>query len=368
MAKKNKGFDLGKSGASAPGFDLNKSGDAQPESKQGFELSKSDENTPGFDLNKEFSGESQPETSKGFSLGKGEKEVSTAFDLGKGAQEKSGSASKGLASEKMPIAGETSKVGKDNTETIHSSSTHNAPASESGVKSTPKNKSKVPIVLFGLLLFGLILYFIFGGLGDESAFDVSDLDATVAQVEEQETILDGTSLEDDSNNNSIATPEEETMASSSDNGAGSENSGSSPTVRSGSPVGSDASNASNPALSAEPVNSAVGETTKLGSISFGQNSVAVSFSNSQFEKIRSYLSENSENMIVLEGHASSEGDKFYNIGLSKKRAQAVKDELVRQGIADNRVEVSAKGAAYPIADNSSEAGRAQNRRVEIKYK
>jgi outer membrane protein OmpA-like peptidoglycan-associated protein len=367
MAKKNKGFDLGKSGASVPGFDLNKSGDAQPESKQGFELSKSDENTPGFDLNKEFSGASQPETSKGFSLGKGEKEVSTAFDLVKGAQEKSGAASKGMASEKMPIAGETSQVGNDNADT-QSSSTHKASASESGVKSTPKNKSKAPIVLFGLLLFALILYFIFGGLGEESAYDVSNLDATEEQVEEQETILNGTSLEDDSNNNSIATPEEETMASSSDKGAGSENSGSSASVPSGSPVGSDASNASNPALSAEPVNSAVGETARLGSISFGQNSFAVSFSNSQFEKIRSYLSENSENMIVLEGHASSEGDKFYNIGLSKKRAQAVKDELVRQGIADNRVEVSAKGAAFPIADNSSEAGRAQNRRVEVKFK
>lgn len=70
--------------------------------------------------------------------------------------------------------------------------------------------------------------------------------------------------------------------------------------------------------------------------------------------------------IVIEGHTSSEGADQYNLQLSQRRAQAVVDALVKLGIAANRISAVGKGETEPIAKNDDEAGRALNRRVEIK--
>ena len=55
-----------------------------------------------------------------------------------------------------------------------------------------------------------------------------------------------------------------------------------------------------------------------------------------------------------------------NQTLSEKRAQAIKDQLVTNGIPADRMELKGMGADQPIADNKSEDGRKQNRRVTIK--
>jgi outer membrane protein OmpA-like peptidoglycan-associated protein len=65
------------------------------------------------------------------------------------------------------------------------------------------------------------------------------------------------------------------------------------------------------------------------------------------------------------GHTDSVGTDAYNMGLSERRAKAVAAHLVRNGIAANRLNVSWKGETEPIAPNTTEEGRAQNRRVEI---
>jgi outer membrane protein OmpA-like peptidoglycan-associated protein len=65
------------------------------------------------------------------------------------------------------------------------------------------------------------------------------------------------------------------------------------------------------------------------------------------------------------GHTDSQGSEAYNQGLSERRAQATANYLISQGVAASQVVVEGRGESEPRADNSTAAGRAQNRRVEI---
>ena len=69
--------------------------------------------------------------------------------------------------------------------------------------------------------------------------------------------------------------------------------------------------------------------------------------------------------ILIQGHTDSQGAAENNRNLSQKRADAVRDYLVSKGIDISRVSTSGLGEEYPIADNNTAAGRAQNRRVEF---
>jgi outer membrane protein OmpA-like peptidoglycan-associated protein len=70
--------------------------------------------------------------------------------------------------------------------------------------------------------------------------------------------------------------------------------------------------------------------------------------------------------IRVEGHASSEGNHEYNVKLSKQRAKAVLDHLVKKGKVDKqRLESEGYGPDRPIASNDDETGRETNRRVEF---
>jgi outer membrane protein OmpA-like peptidoglycan-associated protein len=69
--------------------------------------------------------------------------------------------------------------------------------------------------------------------------------------------------------------------------------------------------------------------------------------------------------LIIEGHTDSRGPESYNMDLSRRRAEAVRDYLVGRGIAFDRIQVTAFGKSRPIADNTSAEGRANNRRVEI---
>ena len=70
-------------------------------------------------------------------------------------------------------------------------------------------------------------------------------------------------------------------------------------------------------------------------------------------------------VIIAVGHTDSTGPDAYNQTLSVKRAESVKAYLVSKGIERNRVYTEGKGEKQPVADNSTSAGRAKNRRVEI---
>jgi outer membrane protein OmpA-like peptidoglycan-associated protein len=71
-------------------------------------------------------------------------------------------------------------------------------------------------------------------------------------------------------------------------------------------------------------------------------------------------------LIDVMGHTDSTGSAQYNLDLSQRRAESVANFLVSRGVARARIETIGYGEDYPIADNTTEAGRAQNRRVEIR--
>ena len=70
-------------------------------------------------------------------------------------------------------------------------------------------------------------------------------------------------------------------------------------------------------------------------------------------------------VIIAIGHTDSVGGDAYNQALSVRRAEAVKAYLVSKGIEPNRIYTEGKGKTQPIASNSTDAGRAKNRRTEI---
>jgi len=70
-------------------------------------------------------------------------------------------------------------------------------------------------------------------------------------------------------------------------------------------------------------------------------------------------------MLQVEGHTDSVGSESSNQVLSEKRAESVRDFLVQQGLKSTAITAKGYGEAMPVADNSTAAGRQQNRRVEM---
>lgn len=84
------------------------------------------------------------------------------------------------------------------------------------------------------------------------------------------------------------------------------------------------------------------------------------------EKIEKLLKSHPDLKLLIEGHTDNVGEFDANMKLSKERAAAVKSYLVeKSGIAADRLETMGQGEAHPVADNDTEEGRAENRRVEI---
>ena len=71
--------------------------------------------------------------------------------------------------------------------------------------------------------------------------------------------------------------------------------------------------------------------------------------------------------FILNGYSSSEGTDQHNMILSEERASSVKLYLTNTGIADANLITKGNGESNPIADNTTEAGKSVNRRVEIKF-
>lgn len=75
-----------------------------------------------------------------------------------------------------------------------------------------------------------------------------------------------------------------------------------------------------------------------------------------------------EASFSLEGHTDSDGSKSMNQALSERRANAVRDYLIANGISSERLSAAGFGEDNPIASNSTSAGKKENRRVEVKLK
>ncbi len=83
------------------------------------------------------------------------------------------------------------------------------------------------------------------------------------------------------------------------------------------------------------------------------------------QNLAASMKNNPETNIMIIGHTDAVGSDDYNMGLSQQRANSVRDFALSQGISSNRLSTVGKGEAEPIADNTNESGKAQNRRVEI---
>ncbi|WP_163515271.1 OmpA family protein [Gelidibacter japonicus] len=84
------------------------------------------------------------------------------------------------------------------------------------------------------------------------------------------------------------------------------------------------------------------------------------------EELYQMMNENPELNILVEGHTDNVGNKASNQSLSEKRATGLKTALVTKGISSSKIETVGFGQDQPLADNSTDEGRAKNRRIEIK--
>lgn len=83
------------------------------------------------------------------------------------------------------------------------------------------------------------------------------------------------------------------------------------------------------------------------------------------DRFATTLNQNPVTNITIIGHTDNTGSDAVNNPLSVNRAAATRDYLVTRGVASNRIAIDGRGSREPIADNTTTAGRAMNRRVEI---
>jgi len=103
-----------------------------------------------------------------------------------------------------------------------------------------------------------------------------------------------------------------------------------------------------------------------GNVTFGFDSAALSTEfHAVLDQVAGTLVEYNQTVIQIAGHTDSTGSHAYNMNLSQQRAGSVKSYLAGRGVPAQRMQTIGAGPDHPVADNSTEAGRAQNRRVEI---
>lgn len=104
-----------------------------------------------------------------------------------------------------------------------------------------------------------------------------------------------------------------------------------------------------------------------GNITFATNSADIA-SNfyGPLNNLASSFKQYNQNNIEIVGHTDSTGSHQYNVNLSQLRAQSVANYLMAQGVEPGRLSSRGMGPDQPVASNATEAGRSQNRRVEIK--
>jgi outer membrane protein OmpA-like peptidoglycan-associated protein len=83
------------------------------------------------------------------------------------------------------------------------------------------------------------------------------------------------------------------------------------------------------------------------------------------DQLAAFLRQYPERTATIEGHTDSVGNPSSNLALSQRRADAVAQYLIRQGVEANRLRATGLGQGYPVAGNDTAWGRQQNRRVEI---
>jgi outer membrane protein OmpA-like peptidoglycan-associated protein len=113
----------------------------------------------------------------------------------------------------------------------------------------------------------------------------------------------------------------------------------------------------------------VGEGIKItfaSGILFASNSSTLtSGATGNIDELATTLQKYADTNVVIEGHTDASGSDAINKPLSQRRAQAVANELSAKGVDTSRITATGYGSSQPVADNTTVAGKAANRRVEV---
>ena len=108
------------------------------------------------------------------------------------------------------------------------------------------------------------------------------------------------------------------------------------------------------------------ETIVLKGVTFATASAnLIGESRAVLDEVVETLRRNPDLRLEIAGYTDSRGSRGYNLGLSQKRAEAVRDYLISREIAADRLQARGYGPDDPVADNGTREGRAANRRVEL---
>ncbi len=109
-----------------------------------------------------------------------------------------------------------------------------------------------------------------------------------------------------------------------------------------------------------------GDIISLGDVLFDSNRAEMRGTGQRdMSKLVAFFKQYPKRTALIEGFTDSQGDQDANVDLSQRRAMAVRDALVDQGVVADRLTTRGYGDAYPVASNTTSAGRQMNRRVEI---
>ena len=86
----------------------------------------------------------------------------------------------------------------------------------------------------------------------------------------------------------------------------------------------------------------------------------------ELDRVAQVLATYPQTTIFVAGHTDSTGSEEYNLQLSQRRADSVKNALIQRGVAAQRITAVGYGEGQPVGNNATEFGRQQNRRVEVR--
>lgn len=117
---------------------------------------------------------------------------------------------------------------------------------------------------------------------------------------------------------------------------------------------------------AGPAGEKIGSRLTIGDVLFDNDqSVIKPEGYMELQKVVEYMRVNASVIIEVAGHTDSNASAEYNIGLSNRRSKACMDYLIASGISPTRLRAKGYGESRPVATNSTDAGRAKNRRTEF---
>lgn len=115
-----------------------------------------------------------------------------------------------------------------------------------------------------------------------------------------------------------------------------------------------------------PMEAKKGRRYALNGVNFEQSQTTMlQGSEAKLREVLQFLTDNPRVSIEVIGHTDRTGDERQNQRLSEFRARAVANWLFNHGIDPQRIQTSGKGSSEPVADNGTEEGKAQNRRIEV---